>query len=296
MASRGDSDSRFLVTTRLETDQPLESVRLQRPLWLEGVTFWTVGHSVRHWAMHHDTFTASLVMGPRASVRAKWHSRGEERSVGPGCVQLMTPGETHRTTEVSEPASFFVLWWTPEAMDAAARELGIAPAVHFVEPQLENAQVAAAMQRLHDAVNSGTSQLEIDHFYVESTAQLIEHAGARDLSRRRFSRHHPSVRKAKEFLHESFAANVSLDDLATATNLSKFHLARCFRECTGMAPHQYQKLLRLQAARRLLETGETVRSAANNTGFADASHLTRAFRDWLGVSPGQWALAAGTAG
>src|SRR6188768_2858103 len=90
VAMDGNSDSRFLVTTRLETDQPLESVRLQRPLWLEGVTFWTVGHSVRHWAMHHDTFTASLVMGPRASVRAKWHSRGEERSVGPGCVQLMT--------------------------------------------------------------------------------------------------------------------------------------------------------------------------------------------------------------
>jgi AraC-like DNA-binding protein len=296
MASRGDIDSRFLVTKRLETDQPLESVQLQRPSWLEGVTFWTVGNSARHWAMHHDTFTASLVLGPRPSLRARWHSRGEERTVAPGCVQLMTPGETHRTTAVSEPASFFVLWWTPEAMDAAARELGVGPAVHFVEPQLEHPQVAAAMQRLHDAVNGGKSQLEIDHFYVESTAQLIEHAGERDLSRRRLSRHHPSVRKAKEFLHESFAANVSLDDLAAATNLSKFHLARCFRECTGMAPHQYQKLLRLQAARRLLETGETVRSAANNTGFADASHLTRAFRDWLGVSPGQWALAAGTPG
>jgi AraC-like DNA-binding protein len=47
--------------------------------------------------------------------------------------------------------------------------------------------------------------------------------------------------------------------------LSKFHLARCFRECTGLAPHQYQKLLRLQAARRLLETGQTVRSAASST-------------------------------
>lgn len=289
----GNSDSRFLVTSKLETDQPLETVHLQRPLWLEGVTFWTVGNSVRHWAMHHDTFTASLFTGPQASARAKWHSRGEERVVSPGCVQLMTPGETHRTTAVSEPASFFVLWWTPEAMKTAASELGVSELVHFIHPQVELAPVSDAMRRLHDAVNAADSRLAIDHFYLETTAQLLERAGQRQLSVPRFGRHHPSVRRAKEFLHESFTGNVSLDDLARATNLSKFHLARCFRECTGMAPHQYQKLLRLQAARRLLETGETVRSAASSTGFADASHLTRAFREWLGVSPGQWALAAG---
>ena len=103
----GNSESRFLLTTELETDQPRQIVRLQRPLWLEGVTFWTVADSVRHWAMHHDTFTASLFTGPGPSARATWHSRGETRVVAPGGVQLMTPGETHRTTAVSEPASFF---------------------------------------------------------------------------------------------------------------------------------------------------------------------------------------------
>lgn len=291
----GNSDSRFLLTTKVATDQPAETVLLQRPLWLEGVTFWTVGDSVRHWTMHHDTFTASLFTGPTPCVRAKWHSRGEERLVCPGGVQLMAPGETHRTTAVSEPASFFVLWWTPEAMKLAAAELGITARVEFIHPQLEQPEVSAALRRLHDAVNAKESRLEIDQSYVDSTAQLLRHAGQSELSSPRFGRYHPSVRRAKEFLHESFAANVSLDDLANATRLSKFHLARCFRESTGMAPHQYQKLLRLQAARRLLETGETVRAAATRAGFSDASHLTRAFRDWLGVSPGQWALAAGTA-
>jgi hypothetical protein len=105
--------------------------------------------------MHHDTFTASLFTGPQASARAKWHSRGEERVVSPGCVQLMMPGETHRTTAVSEPASFFVLWWTPEAMRSAASELGVSEAVHFIHPQVELAPVSGAMRRLHDAVNAG---------------------------------------------------------------------------------------------------------------------------------------------
>jgi AraC-like DNA-binding protein len=58
-----------------------------------------------------------------------------------------------------------------------------------------------------------------------------------------------------------------------------------------MAPHQYQKLLRLQAGKRLLEAGDSVRQAALLSGFADASHFTRAFRAWLGICPSSWASA-----
>src|SRR4051812_41700630 len=100
----GGESGQVLVSRLLDTDQPLETVRLQRPLWLPGVTFWSVNDSVRHWTMHHDTFTASLVLGESPTLRATWCSRGEERIVRPGCTQLMVPGETHRTTAVSEPA------------------------------------------------------------------------------------------------------------------------------------------------------------------------------------------------
>lgn len=295
MAFAGGGERRFLIEARLETDQPRESVYLQRPTWIDGVTFWTVTNSVRHWSMHHDTFTAALFLGPSPSARAKWCSRGEERNVVPGEVQLMSPGETHRTIAVSEPASFFVVWWEPGALKEASRELGAGgDLAHFAHAQLAVPDVADAMRRLHRAVNEQANPLELEERYIEATQLILEHASAS--TRSRLGRHHPSVRRAKELLHESFARNVSLDDLAKATRLSKFHLARCFREHTGMAPHQYQKLLRLQAARRLLETGETVRGAASRSGFADASHLTRAFRDWLGVAPGQWAVAHGIAG
>jgi AraC-like DNA-binding protein len=34
-----------------------------------------------------------------------------------------------------------------------------------------------------------------------------------------------------------------------------------------------------------------VAEVADGTGFADAPHLTRAFREWLGVSPAAWGNA-----
>lgn len=286
--------SQVVQSVRLETDQPQETVRVQRAPWLEGVAFWSVSGSQRHWTMHHDTFTAALVLGPQPTLRAKWCSRGEERTAQRGSLQLMTPGESHRTTAVSEPASFFVLWWTPAAMDLAAECLSLGSgSIHFKQPQLDRPDVTAAFERLHRAVNGPASRLELDDCYVDCTVCLLELAGERAPRRPRFGRSHPSVRRALDMLHDDFAQNVSLDDLSRETRLSKFHLARCFREATGLAPHQYQKLLRLQAGRRLLEAGDSVGSAALRSGFADAAHFARAFRTWLGVSPSQWASAHG---
>jgi AraC-like DNA-binding protein len=99
------------------------------------------------------------------------------------------------------------------------------------------------------------------------------------------------VRRAVDLLNDSFAETVSLDILAREARLSKYYFARRFNETTGFAPHQYQKLLRLQAARRYLENGDSVEEAADRSGFADGPHLARTFREHLGVSPGAWARA-----
>lgn len=179
-------------------------------------------------------------------------------------------------------------------MEQAAEGLGLrGGSLHFKLPQLEALAAASAMTKLHGAVNRGASPLEIDQHYVEATELLLEHAAERPLVRPRLGRHHPSVRRALEMLHAEFARSLSLDDLAREARISKFHLARCFREATGMAPHQYQKLLRLQTGRRLLEAGDSVRAAAERTGFSDAAHFTRSFRSWLGVCPSKWASAHG---
>ena len=83
----------------------------------------------------------------------------------------------------------------------------------------------------------------------------------------------------------------SLDVLAKEARLSKYHFARCFQQATGVAPHRYRKLLRLLVAKRHLENGRSVNETALAAGFSDASHLSRAFREWLGVTPWVWGSA-----
>jgi AraC-like DNA-binding protein len=99
------------------------------------------------------------------------------------------------------------------------------------------------------------------------------------------------VQRARALLDARVADRVGLDDLARDTGVSKFHLLRQFRRAFGMTPGQYQRHLRIEAAKRALSRGDSPSEVAFACGYVDQSHLTRAFRKSTGVTPGQYARA-----
>ena len=278
-----------IVSLDVETDRPGERLSVHRVACLPGAEFWCVRDSMRHWAMHHDTFTASLVAG-KPSMNATWLYRGRKQDVCAGQMQLMEPGEAHATTRVSEPASFFVIWWHPDLLAQASESLGVRGAVHLEMSQTDHPQLQASFRGLLAGVQSANDSAFIEQQFLDSTLQLLELCGERTPPSRPPGSH-PAMSRVRARLHDEFTETLSLERLAKEVGLSKFHVARCFKEATGVAPHQYQKLLRLQSARRQIERGLCVREAAAVSGFADEAHLSRSFRDWLGVSPGTWRRA-----
>ena len=89
-----------------------------------------------------------------------------------------------------------------------------------------------------------------------------------------------------DYIQAHFADALSVDELASACNLSVSALERRFKKHLGKTPHQYIIEVRLDHARRLLlETEIPVGTIALETGFADHSHFTRAFRKHFGSAP-----------
>jgi AraC family transcriptional regulator len=83
--------------------------------------------------------------------------------------------------------------------------------------------------------------------------------------------------------------------LANEAHVHPAYLARMFRRCYGVSLGQYARHVRLQwVARRLVESEDSLATIAIRAGFADQSHLTRAFRIQFGVTPGQYRLASGS--
>ncbi|MEI9950317.1 MAG: AraC family transcriptional regulator [Pseudomonadota bacterium] len=279
-----------ILSLDVETDRPAERLSVHRVACLPGAEFWTVRDSMRHWSMHHDTFTASLV-GGRPSLNATWLYRGRKQGVSAGQMQLMEPGEAHTTTSVSEPASFFVIWWHPDVILQASESLGVRGAVHLKVSQTDHPGLQASFRGLLAGVQHASDPAFIEEQFLDSTLQLLEQCAERKPPSRPPGSH-PAMSRVRARLHDEFTETLSLERLAKEVGLSKFHVARCFKEATGVAPHQYQKLLRLQSARRQIERGVCVREAAAASGFADEAHLSRSFRGWLGVSPGTWRRAS----
>jgi AraC family transcriptional regulator len=82
--------------------------------------------------------------------------------------------------------------------------------------------------------------------------------------------------------------------MAAVAHLSAYHFARQFKAATGLPPHQYVILRRVERARQLLQAGTDLSLAevAACAGFSDQSQLTHHFKRLVGVTPGQFRRSA----
>ena len=91
---------------------------------------------------------------------------------------------------------------------------------------------------------------------------------------------------AKAHLAGGLGERLTLDDLARAVHASPFHLARVFRQHTGLTIHRYLTLLRLRASlERLAQGQEDLAALALELGFSSHSHFTDAFTREFGAPP-----------
>jgi AraC-like DNA-binding protein len=66
---------------------------------------------------------------------------------------------------------------------------------------------------------------------------------------------HPTIERAKAYIHENFNRRIYLSSIATALVVSPNYLSRLFRRETGVTLTAYVQRVRLDRAMRLLEFG-----------------------------------------
>ena len=100
------------------------------------------------------------------------------------------------------------------------------------------------------------------------------------------------VRRALQAMQQAMDAPLPVGRLAVRLGVGRRKLERHFREALAMTPGAADRLIRLEQARHLLgATDRSVTRIAAETGFCDASHLIRVFREAEGVTPEAWRRA-----
>jgi AraC family transcriptional regulator len=102
------------------------------------------------------------------------------------------------------------------------------------------------------------------------------------------------LRAVVEYVEEHLDASPTLEQFAAIAHLSPYHFARQFKAATGLPPHQYVIVRRVERARELLHAGTelTLAQVAADVGFSDQSQFTHHFKRLVGVTPGRFRMSA----
>ena len=143
-----------------------------------------------------------------------------------------------------------------------------------------------------------TSQLFIDEISVLLMSHLIHTYS--DVSpvepRTRGGLASWQERIAKEILFARIRNPPTIDELSQACGVSARHFIRAFRQSTGLTPHQWLMQERALSAKNLLEHSDrTLAEISAMCGYANQSHLCRAFLRCFGHSPSRARRQAATA-
>jgi AraC family transcriptional regulator len=102
------------------------------------------------------------------------------------------------------------------------------------------------------------------------------------------------LRAVVEYVEEDLDSAPTLGQMAAAARLSPYYSARQFKAASGLPPHQYVILRRVERARQLLQAGTDLSLAevALHAGFSDQSQFTRHLKHLVGVTPGRFRTPA----
>jgi AraC family transcriptional regulator len=100
------------------------------------------------------------------------------------------------------------------------------------------------------------------------------------------------MRRVLDMVAVNLAKDVSLEEMATAAGMSRFHFSREFRKSVGTSPHRYIVGRRIDRAKSLLANRDlSILDVSLECGFKDPSHFTRVFRSLVGVTPREYRTA-----
>ena len=94
------------------------------------------------------------------------------------------------------------------------------------------------------------------------------------------------IRNIIDWIKENYNHKFTIMDIAEKLEIAPSTIHKYFQAVTSLSPIQYQKLLRLSEARRLLGKGTgKISEIAENVGYESSTQFSREYKRLYGVSP-----------
>jgi AraC family transcriptional regulator of arabinose operon len=211
-----------------------------------------------------------------------------EAQVGRGDMMLFHPGASYHYGIHPGAENWEHLWvlfqprphWG-EWMEWEALDDGI---LHLTCPNSDSVESMRTLFRQLLAMKDNTGPYQSDLQY-NRLEEIIIHAKKYSF-KKDTKRPDQRIKHACEYMQNHVEYKFSVEDVASACNLSPSRMAHLFKEHMGVSLKSWSSNLRLQQARKkLLNSNDSVSQIARQVGYDDPSQFTKYFKKSLGCSP-----------
>lgn len=238
----------------------------------------------------HDEFA----LGVMEYGVQKFHCRGAEQCAPKGSLITVNPDEIHDGMSADSGEYRYRILYLPDSLlQQIGREMVAAGQTHcFRNPVVTDYKLAGKLSYLFNLLEDQRADiLETQSTLYPLIANVLAHHGTEREQLPHYSQLPAPVIKACEYINDVASGHITLDDIANAAGLSRYHFLRLFTAAKDMSPYAFLLHRRLQLAKQHITAGGSLANAALSAGFSDQSHMSRRFKAAYGITPRQFQKA-----
>jgi len=240
----------------------------------------------RHW---HETYVIQVV---EQGIN-QFFCEGYTWTAPQGSIVLINPYEVHTGYSIgNEKLKYRSFYPSPIMFSDVLSQMNQPEGrdIFFPSSVVIDPGLATFILRAHEQAEAEDNSVEAHSLLLWATSQLAMKHSDRRMILKPLKTENVSIRRARDFIQDHFADNITLKQLADVSGLSSFHFLRTFQRSFGLPPHEFIRNVRIERARALLKKGYPIAVVAGETGFYDQSHFNRHFKRIMGLTPGQYRL------
>ena len=222
----------------------------------------------------HDTYSISLITNGICNFCIE----DTKYTAAKGLIRVINPYEIHEIYDSSwEHINLVLTAYFVQSIAKDIKPVQKNSNIHF-QTIINDKKIAMYIKNLHN---------KKDKIIVKDIVKyILQRYSYQDLSKETPHAKKAELQKAISYMYQN-ANNfeITLDEIASFSQISKYHFLREFKREFGLTPYKYIQNIKINNARKMLYLDIPLCEIAQECGFFDQSHFIKIYKNFFGHTP-----------